>query len=188
MGADSDLKELHATSYCLRGELELASSGNTAAAQEYFIKSIGTSNSDALSARAQFGVGRCLMAAGNAQGAHEAFFKVLEFGGTSNWMARVRYSDALSLLVDGKQDEARQALSRIGIGATPELRDAASFLQLKSSAAQKNVPRTRVLLEQARSVNSGLLDYSLLTAAQMQSALGDGNEAGYYVMSYTAHQ
>ena len=182
--SDSDLKELHATSYCLRGELELASSGNTAAAQEYFIKAIGASNSDALSARALFGVGRCLMAAGNAQGAHEAFFKVLEFGGTSNWVARVRYSDALSLLAYGKQDQARQALAQIGIGATPELRDAASFLQLKSSTAQKDVPRTRVLLEQARSVNSGLLDYSLLTAAQMQSALGDGNEAGQLLIEF----
>ena len=53
--SDSNLKELHATSYCLRGELELASSGNTAVAQEYFIKAIGASNSNAISARAQFG-------------------------------------------------------------------------------------------------------------------------------------
>ena len=182
--SDSNLKELHATSYCLRGEFELASSGNTAVAQEYFIKAIGTSNSNAISARAQFGVGRCLMAAGNAQGAHEAFYKVLEFGGTSNWVARVRYSDALSLLADGKRDEARQVLEQIGIGVTPELRDAAGFLQLKSAAVQNDVPRTRVLLEQARSVNSGLLDYSLLTAAQMQSALGDGNEAGQLLVEF----
>ena len=182
--ADSDLKELHATSYCLQGELELVSSGNPSAAQGFFKKAISASNSDALSARALFGVGRCLMAAGNAQGAHEAFFKVLEFGGTSNWLARVRYSDALSLLADGKQDEARQTLAQIGISATPELRDAAGFLQLKSAAAQNDVPRTRVLLEQARSVNSGLLDYSLLTAAQMQTALGNGNEASQLLVEF----
>ena len=116
--------------------------------------------------------------------AYEAFYKVLEFGGTSNWVARVRYSDALSLLADGKRDEARQVLEQIGIGVTPELRDAAGFLQLKSAAVQNDVPRTRVLLEQARSFNSGLLDYSLLTAAQMQSALGDGNEAGQLLVEF----
>ena len=182
--ADSNLKELHATSYCLRGEFELASSGNTAVAQEYFIKAIGTSNSNAISARAQFGVGRCLMAAGNAQGAHEAFYKVLEFGGTSNWVARVRYSDALSLLADGKRDEARQVLEQIGIGVTPELRDAAGFLQLKSAAVQNDVPRTRVLLEQARSVNSGLLSYSLLAVAQMQAALDNGDEASQLLIEF----
>ena len=124
------------------------------------------------------------MAAGNAQGAHEAFYKVLEFGGTSNWVARVRYSDALSLLADGKRDEARQVLEQIGIGVTPELRDAAGFLQLKSAAVQNDVPRTRVLLEQARSVNSGLLSYSLLAVAQMQAALDNGDEASQLLIEF----
>ena len=67
------------------------------------------------------------MASGDASGAHEAFFKVLEYGGTSNWVARVRYTDALSLLADGKLEEAGQALMQIGAGVQPELRDAAGF-------------------------------------------------------------
>ena len=92
-------------------------------------------------------------------------------------MARVRYTDALLLLADGKLEEAGQALMQIGAGVQPELRDAARFLQLKSAAAQNNVPQTRVLLEQVRSVNSSFLSYSLLTAAQMQAALDIRDEA-----------
>ena len=59
--ADSSLKGLHATSYCLQGELELASGGDAAVAQEFFSKAFSISFSDSLSARALYGVGRCLM-------------------------------------------------------------------------------------------------------------------------------
>jgi len=182
--ADSSMKGLHATSYCLQGELELASGGDAAVAQELFYRAISISFSDSLSARAQFGVGRCLMASGDPSGAHEAFFKVLEYGGTSNWVARVRYTDALSLLADGKLEEAGRALIQIGAGVQPELRDAARFLQLKSAAAQNDAPQTRILLEQARSVNSSLLSYSLLAAAQMQAAQDNGNEASQLLIEF----
>ena len=182
--ADSSLKGLHATSYCLQGEFELASGGDAAVAQEFFSRAFSISLSDSLSARALYGVGRCLMVSGNADGAHEAFFKVLEFGGTSNWVARVRYTDALLLLADGKLEEAGQALIQIGAGVHPQLRDAARFLQLKSAAAQNDVPQTRVLLEQVRSDNSSLLSYSLLTVAQMQVALDIRDEASQLLVEF----
>ena len=57
-------------------------------------------------------------------------------------------------------------------------------MQLKSAAAQNDVPQTRVLLEQARSVNSSLLSYSLLAVAQMQAALDNGDEASQLLIEF----
>ena len=140
--ADSSMKELHATSYCLQGELDLASAGSATVAQGFFSRAISISSSDALSARAQFGVGRCLMASGDATGAHEAFFKVLEYGGTSiGWLAFA--TRMLCRYWQMKLEEAGQALMQIGAVVQLELRDAARFLQLKSAAAQNDVPQTQ---------------------------------------------
>lgn len=184
VSVDPEMKSVHAIAQFIQGEFELLMRGDTTIAQRHFRQALASSESKELIARAQFGIGRCLLKSNNATEAHEAFLNVIGLGGQSNWVAQVRYVDALALLAEGKSEQAFETLALIDQGVSNDLLEKAKYLQLKTAMAQGDAAQMIELLDEAKAVNSSLLAYSILASAQGHVTLGRRENAAALLVEF----